>query len=50
MRWAPFVLAAIVLVLTFIAGLGFLPSLLLVLLTWIVITMRACTGQAGSTP
>lgn len=51
MRWAPFVLAAIVLVLTFIAGLGFLPSLLLVLLTWIVVTMAAqCTGQAGLNP
>ena len=51
MRWAPFVLAAIVLVLTFVVGLGFIPSLLLVLLTWIVITMAAqCTGQAGLNP
>jgi putative OPT family oligopeptide transporter len=51
MRWAPFLLAAIVLLLTFVANLGILPSLLLVFLTWIVITMAAqSTGQAGLNP
>lgn len=51
MRWAPFLIAAIVLVLAFAVGLGILPSLLLVLLTWIVVTMAAqCTGQAGLNP
>ncbi|MDR3307343.1 MAG: OPT/YSL family transporter [Coriobacteriales bacterium] len=51
MRWAPFVLAAVVLVLSFVVGLGLLPSLLLVLLTWVVVTMAAqSTGQAGLNP
>ncbi|MCL1880264.1 MAG: OPT/YSL family transporter [Actinomycetia bacterium] len=51
LRWAPFLLAAIVLVLAFVAGFGLLASLLLVLLTWLVVTMAAqCTGQAGMNP
>jgi uncharacterized oligopeptide transporter (OPT) family protein len=51
MRWAPFALVAIVLLLAFVAGVGLLEALLLVLLTWIVVTMAAqCTGQAGMNP
>jgi len=51
MRWAPFVLAAVFLVLAFVCGLGLLPTLLLVVLVWVVMTMAAqSTGQAGINP
>lgn len=51
MRWAPFVLAALFLVLAFVCGLGLLPTLLLVVLVWVVMTMAAqSTGQAGINP
>jgi putative OPT family oligopeptide transporter len=51
MRWAPFALAAVVLVLAFVVKLGLIPTLLLVLLVWLVVTMAAqCTGQAGMNP
>jgi putative OPT family oligopeptide transporter len=51
MRWAPFALAAVVLVLAFAVGLGIVPTLLLVVLVWLVVTMAAqCTGQAGMNP
>jgi uncharacterized oligopeptide transporter (OPT) family protein len=51
MRWAPFALAAVVLALAFGAGLGLVPTLLLVVLVWVVVTMAAqCTGQAGLNP
>ncbi|MDR0347495.1 MAG: OPT/YSL family transporter [Coriobacteriales bacterium] len=51
MRWAPFALAAVTLLLAFVAGLGLVPTLLLVLLVWVVVTMAAqCTGQAGMNP
>jgi uncharacterized oligopeptide transporter (OPT) family protein len=51
MRWAPFLLAAVVLLLAFAVGLGLWPTLIAVLLTWVVVTMAAqCTGQAGLNP
>ena len=51
MRWAPFTLAALVLVLAFVCGLGLVPTLLLVVLVWLVVAMAAqCTGQAGLNP
>jgi putative OPT family oligopeptide transporter len=51
LRWVPFVLAAAVLALAFGAGLGLVPTLLLVTLVWVVVTMAAqCTGQAGMNP
>ncbi|MCL2883449.1 MAG: OPT/YSL family transporter, partial [Coriobacteriia bacterium] len=51
LRWAPFFLAALVLVLGFVVGLGLPASLLLVLFVWLVMTMAAqSTGQAGLNP
>ncbi|MDR3316017.1 MAG: OPT/YSL family transporter [Coriobacteriales bacterium] len=51
MHWAPFVVAAVVLLLAFVAKLGLLASIILVLLTFIVVTMAAqSTGQAGLNP
>jgi uncharacterized oligopeptide transporter (OPT) family protein len=51
MRWAPFLLAAIVLVMAFIVDLDLFPTIIAVLLTWVVVTMAAqCTGQAGMNP
>lgn len=51
MRWAPFALAAVVMVLTFIAGFGLVPSLICVVATYLVVIMAAqCTGQAGLDP
>ena len=51
MRWAPFALAAVALVLAFVCGLGLIPTLLLVVFVWVVVVMAAqCTGQAGINP
>lgn len=51
MKWAPFAIAAIVLVLTFVAGFGLVPSLICVAATYLVVIMAAqCTGQAGLDP
>lgn len=51
MRWAPFTLAALALILAFVCGLGLLPTLLLIVLVWIVVAMAAqSTGQAGMNP
>ncbi|NTU89427.1 MAG: peptide transporter [Actinobacteria bacterium] len=51
MRWAPFAAAAVMLVLAFVVRIGFVPSLLLVICTWIVVSMSAqSVGQAGINP
>jgi putative OPT family oligopeptide transporter len=51
LKVVPFMLAAVVLILTVFAGIGLLPSLLLVFLTWVVVFIAAqCVGQAGLDP
>ena len=50
-KWMPFVMAAIVLVLTLFGGIELVPALLLVCLTWVVVFIAAqCVGQAGLDP
>ncbi len=50
-KFAAFALAGVVLLLTLVAGIDLLPSLLLVALTWVVVFIAAqCVGQAGLDP
>ena len=51
LRWAPFVMAVIVLLFTFIANMGFLASIITVLGVWLAVAMSAqCVGQSGINP
>ncbi|MCL1891336.1 MAG: OPT/YSL family transporter [Coriobacteriia bacterium] len=51
MRWAPFVVAALALVMAFVLNWGLLAALIVVVLVWVVMTMSAqSTGQAGLNP
>lgn len=50
-KWMPFILAAVVLVLVLGGGVELVPALLLVAFTWVVVFIAAqCVGQAGLDP
>jgi len=51
LKLAALALAAVVFLLTLVAGIDLLPSVLLVVLTWVVVFIAAqCVGQAGLDP
>lgn len=51
LRWAPLVMAALALIFTFAADMGFVASIITILGTWLATSMSAqCVGQSGINP